>query len=77
MSHDELRVSRKKLGLNQTEMAQRLLTPFRTYYDWERGGRRIPGVCKVAVELLVKKDQWVMQAITEKIAQSFPGTETR
>ncbi|GFO67909.1 hypothetical protein GMLC_14880 [Geomonas limicola] len=69
MTPEQLKASRRQLGLNQAEMAQQLRTPYRTYQDWERGTRRIPGVCEVAVELLVKKDRWVMQAITAKLAR--------
>jgi len=72
-----LKAARRILGLNRAEMAQQLRTPYRTYVPWERGTARIPGVCEVAVELLVQKDRWVMQAITEKLASSFPGTGTR
>ena len=59
--------ARKKLGMNRAEMAKRLLTPYRTYVNWERGERRVPGICEVAVELLLRHDEIVMQAIMEKI----------
>jgi DNA-binding transcriptional regulator YiaG len=77
MTPEQLKASRRELGLNQTEMAQQLKTPRRTYVDWERGERRIPGICEVAIEHLVKKDRGVMQAITAKLAKDFPGTGTR
>lgn len=69
MTPEQLKTSRRELGLNKREMAKALRTPYRSYVDWERGDRRIPGVCEVAVELLVKKDRWVMQAITAKLAK--------
>ena len=72
MTHLELSKARRQLGLNKAEMAQQLRTPYRTYVDWERGARRIPGVCQVAVELLIKHDRWVMQAIEAKISKGFP-----
>jgi hypothetical protein len=53
-------------------MAKRLRTPYRTYVNWERGDRPIPGICEVAVELLLWKDATFMRAITEKIANSWP-----
>lgn len=77
MTPAELIAARKELGLNQKEMAGSLRTKRRTYQDWERGLNPIPGICEVAVELLVKKDRWVMQAIKEKLANRFPGTGTR
>jgi DNA-binding transcriptional regulator YiaG len=68
MTPAQLKTARRKLGMNMAEMATTLRTPYRTYQDWERGDRRIPGICQVAVELLQKRDQWVMQAIVDKIA---------
>lgn len=67
MTPAELAASRKKLGLNQTEISKSIKTPYRTYQDWEAGQRRIPGVCEVAVELLLVKDRWVMQNIQTKV----------
>jgi len=69
MTPAELKDARQKLGLNMAEMAKSLRTPYRTYQEWETGGRRIPGVCAVAVELLLKKDRWVMMAIDARIAR--------
>lgn len=67
MQPHELTEARAKLGMNKAEMALSLRTPYRTYQDWESGERPIPGVCAVAVELLLQKDRWVMQQINEKI----------
>ena len=69
MTHRELQLLREKVGLNQTQMAKRLRTPYRTYVNWERGDRPIPGICEVAVELLLRNDERVMQAIREKVAR--------
>jgi DNA-binding transcriptional regulator YiaG len=69
MTPGKLTATRKKLGMNRAEMAKRLSTPYRTYVQWERGDRRIPGVCKVAMELLLRLDGIVMQAITEKLSR--------
>ena len=52
-----LKEARQKLGLNMTEMAGTLRTPYRTYQDWERGERRIPGICEAVVALLLKCDR--------------------
>ena len=71
MTPAALKTSRRELGLNMVEMAKQLRTPYRTYQDWEHGNRRIPGVCAVAVELLIKRDRWVMQAIIEKIRGQY------
>ena len=71
MTPAELKKARRELGLNMAEMAKQLRTPYRTYVPWERGTSPIPGACEVAVELLVQKDRWVMQAITEKLAKDF------
>lgn len=67
MTPEELTAARLTLGMNKAEMARTLLTPYRTYQDWELGARPIPGVVTVAAELLLQKDTWVMQQITEKI----------
>jgi DNA-binding transcriptional regulator YiaG len=77
MTPEQLKTSRRELGLNQADMAKQLRTSRSGYVKWERGERPIPGVCEVAVELLVKKDRWVMQAITATLAKDFPGTGTR
>lgn len=63
MTTADLKAARRELGLNQTEMAKQLRTSRSGYVKWERGERPIPGVCEVAVELLLQKDRWVMQAI--------------
>ncbi len=57
--------------MNRAEMAKRLCTPYRTYVDWERGERRVPGVCKVAVDLLLEKDRLFMASIGKRL----PGGE--
>lgn len=49
MEPKELIEKRKQLGFTQSEMADRLLTPYATYANWEQGRRRIPGVVRVAV----------------------------
>ncbi|MHC1696885.1 MAG: helix-turn-helix domain-containing protein [Geobacteraceae bacterium] len=67
MTAEELKTARAKLGLNMTEMAQVLKTPYRTYQDWESGERRVPGICDCAVELLLAKDRWVMERIKTKL----------
>lgn len=48
-----LRRHRLMLGLTQTDMAERLHTPFRTYQDWEAGKVTIPGAVFLALEALV------------------------
>ena len=73
MTPADLKQSRRELGLNKVEMARQLRTPYRTYADWERGTRRIPGICQVAVELLVKRDREFMQAINERLDKGEKG----
>jgi DNA-binding transcriptional regulator YiaG len=53
MNSSDLKEARRKLGLNMTKMAALLRTPYRTYQDWEAGRRRIPGICAVAIKLLL------------------------
>jgi DNA-binding transcriptional regulator YiaG len=71
MNSAELIAVRRTLGLNKTQMAATLRTPYRTYQEWENGGRRIPGIAQVAMELLQQKDRWVMAAIKTKIERGF------
>lgn len=61
--------------MNQAELAKRLRTPYRTYVNWERGERPIPGVCETAIELLLRFDRMRMQAITEVVARTVGGKE--
>lgn len=77
MTGDDLRNARKALGeLSAAEMARQLKTPLRTYQDWESGENRIPGIAEVAVDLLMQKDNWVMNGvfsrIDERIRADFP-----
>lgn len=67
MTPTQLKAARRELGLNQTEMAQQLKTPRRTYVDWERGSRRIPGVCEVAVELMLFNLRRFIAALKERL----------
>ena len=66
MTNQDLKAARLNLGLNMTEMAKALKTPYRTFQDWESGANPIPGVCQVAVELLLKKDEWFMSTVFER-----------
>jgi len=50
MDTKELRKIRKDFGLTQSELAEYLKTPYRTYVQWERGQRRIPGLLEVALK---------------------------
>jgi DNA-binding XRE family transcriptional regulator len=77
MTQGQLKAARKELGMNQGDLAKRLRTSRSGYVKWERGERPIPGICETAIELLLRIDRMQMQAIKEKIANSFPGTGTR
>ena len=63
MTIEELKAARRELGMNRVELAKRLGTPYRAYDKWERGERRIPGICAVAIELLLEKDRRLMAGI--------------
>ncbi len=54
MTPEELKKIRLSLGFSIKDMSDVLGTPYRTYQDWELGNRRIPGVCQVAVECLIR-----------------------
>lgn len=73
MTNNELKTARLKLGLNQVEMAKTLKTPYRTYQDWESGVNPIPGVCQVAVGLLLKKDEWFMATVFDRVEKKING----
>lgn len=66
MTNQDLQAARIKLKLNKADMARMLKTPYRTYQDWEANLRRIPGVCQVAVELLLRKDEFFMAGVFER-----------
>jgi DNA-binding XRE family transcriptional regulator len=77
MTPQDLKAARKQLGLNRTEMATQLRISRSGYVKLERGERPISGLAEVAVELLLKHDRMVMEAIKANVAMSFPGTGTR
>ena len=74
MKPADLIAARKELGLNRGEMAKQLRISRSGYVKLERGERPISGLCEVAVELLLKHDRMVMQAIKESVARSIGGS---
>lgn len=74
MTNQDLKAARIKLGLNMAEMAKALKTPYRTYQDWEGGHNPIPGVCQVAVELLLRKDEWFMTTVFDRVEKKINGS---
>ena len=48
----DIRRHREALGLTQTQMAEKLSTPFRTYQDWESGRVPAPGILDLALDAL-------------------------
>jgi hypothetical protein len=44
------------MGLNARQMAAALKTPPSTYWKWENGLRRIPGIVEVAIDGLEFKE---------------------
>jgi DNA-binding transcriptional regulator YiaG len=53
MDSDELKRHRKKLGLKQTELAEKLGVHAITLSRWERGYIKVPSPAATAVKLLV------------------------
>lgn len=64
---NELKCARISLGWSVADMARQLETPTRTYWDWEAGNSRVPGVALVACRLLLVKDTWDMNQTVAKI----------
>lgn len=77
MTPHDLKAARRQLGMNQTEMAKQLRISRSGYVKLERGERPISGLAIVAVELLLKHDRMVMEAIKANVVKNFPGTGTR
>jgi len=73
MTPEQINVARKRQGLSIADLARVLRTPYRTVQDWCSGARPVPGVAVVALGLLEQKNQWVMQAIVEKIKREVNG----
>lgn len=49
-----LESAEKKLDVGPVEMAQILDTPWNTYKAWKSGRNPMPGVAKIAIELLIR-----------------------
>jgi len=54
MSGEELKEIRKTLGLNQTELAEKVGIKLRTYQYWEKNERQIPETTAFFVNNLLK-----------------------
>ena len=63
MAPDQLKAAQDKLGFKPIDMVKALKTSRRTYQDWLSGRRRIPGICEVAVGLLLERDARFMANI--------------
>jgi DNA-binding transcriptional regulator YiaG len=55
MTREELKRLRLANGLTVKAMAIILNTPIGSYYKWERGERRVPGILDVAIDGLVAR----------------------
>ncbi|MCI5145599.1 MAG: XRE family transcriptional regulator [Candidatus Electrothrix sp. AR3] len=55
MDKTELKKIRLELGLSQYALAKYLKTPRTTYFNWEKGERRIPGILEVALETVKRR----------------------
>ncbi len=45
------------LRMNQAELAAALATPYRTMQHWVAGSASVPGVARVAIDMLVSSEQ--------------------
>jgi DNA-binding transcriptional regulator YiaG len=50
MTPEKLKERRMALKLSITGMAKILKTPQSTYWKWEKGQRRIPGIVEIALD---------------------------
>lgn len=73
MTPQDLKAARRELGMNRTEMATQLRISRSGYVKLERGERPTSGLAEVAVELLLKHDRMVMEAITTKLGKDLGG----
>lgn len=69
MTGNEFKTARKEqLKVSQSELAVIMRTPKRTIQDLEAGGDKpVKGVYAVCIELLIKHDRIVTQAIIETV----------
>jgi len=44
MTAEELRETRKAVGISMKQAAEESGTPYRSWQDWEAGKRRVPGL---------------------------------
>lgn len=73
MTGEEFKSARKvRLKVSQADLGRLMRTPLRTIQDIEaQGDRPVRGVYSVCLRLLIERDQWVMQAISDKIARDL------
>jgi len=77
MAAEELKADRLELGYSQRELADILLTPRRTFEDWEAGRSRIPGVVRAALyyyrQYQPVADELMTYRMREHIDRAFPN----
>jgi DNA-binding transcriptional regulator YiaG len=52
MTGDDLRAHRRRMQLDQQQMAAALNTPYGTYRGWETGRVSVPGIVDVALRMI-------------------------
>ena len=55
MTGEQLKEIREKLGLSQTELAERLRVARNTVWRWEQGKRHIPEFLDLALETIERR----------------------
>lgn len=53
MNKDELITAQKTMGITNTQAAEALKIPYRTYYKWVTGERDMPAIAESAVKMLL------------------------
>jgi DNA-binding transcriptional regulator YiaG len=66
MNGEELREARKAAGISMVAAAELSGTPYRTWQDWERGRRRVPGIAVKWLALWVEVNRNQRKAGIEK-----------
>jgi len=53
MTNTEFKTLRESTGLSIQEAAKFFDTPYHTWYKWESGARRVPGLAVVALRMYI------------------------
>ncbi|MEQ9830570.1 helix-turn-helix domain-containing protein [Pectobacterium versatile] len=66
MTKEELFAAQSSLGFNNTEMAQALGIPYRTYYKWVTGEQSQSAIANSAVKMLLIINRHGLMSETKK-----------